>query len=77
MGVGVERVEGDGVHVGTMTAQLLGGLFQGGRGASREPHRARAARDQPACGGERDLGRTAEDEQGLGEAEGVLHGSSS
>ena len=62
---------------GTVTAQLLRGPLQGGRGASREPHRAGAARDETAGRGERDLGRTAEDEQGLGEAEGVLHDSSS
>ena len=36
-----------------------------------------AAGDQTAGGGKGDLGRTAEDEQGLGEAEGVLHDSSS
>ncbi len=68
VGLGVQRVEGDGVHLGAQGAQVLLSLIH--------ISRAGAAGDQPTGGGERDLGRAAEDEQGLGEAEGVLHDGS-
>ncbi|CAM5529971.1 hypothetical protein SGLAM104S_06984 [Streptomyces glaucescens] len=74
--LGIERVEGDGAHVGAQGAQALGGLLQAGRGTARQPDGAGAAGDQPAGGGQGDLGRTTEDQQGLGEAEGVLHSGS-
>jgi hypothetical protein len=73
VGLGVQRVEGDGVGLGPQRAQLRGGRLQGRGRAPRQPHRAGAADDEAAGGGQRDLGRTAEDEQGLGNAEGVLH----
>lgn len=76
VGAGVERVEGDGVHLCPQGAQFGGGPVECGRRAARQPHRAGAAGDQTARGGQRDLRRTAEDEQGLREAEGVLHDSS-
>jgi hypothetical protein len=73
VGLGSERVEGDGVHVRAERPQAPGRVLQREGGAPRQPHGTGAAGDQTARGGQRDLGRAAEDEQGPGQFGGILH----